>query len=192
MGRVAVEFGDPISDGDGGHWTVVAGATRLALLAGPLVLAGCSSVDRAYHAIADPVQTAFVDIRHDISARASAPPAAHHESRTATQPPPAPALTPERTPETTPVPTPVPTPVVVDGLSAKAVRTLLGQPAAKDGPAPGETWTYRSGPCEVHLFLFPDVTHGGMQVLDHRVSGAGSGTDDQQACLRQVRSDRSN
>ncbi len=165
----------------------MAGATRSALLAGPLVLAGCSSVDRAYHAVADPVQTAFVDIRHDISARLSAPPAVRPESRTQTQPLPAPPPTPARTPEATPEPTPV----VVDGLSEKAVRTLLGQPAGKDGPSPGETWTYRSGSCEVDLFLFPDVTHGGLHVLDYRVSGAGPRADDQQACLRRVRSDRS-
>lgn len=81
--------------------------------------------------------------------------------------------------------------MVVDGLSAKAARSLLGQPATRGGPAPGETWTYRSGSCEVHLYLFPNVDHGGMQVLDHRVSGAGTGEGAQQACLRRVRDGQS-
>jgi hypothetical protein len=84
-----------------------------------------------------------------------------------------------------------PAPVVVDGLSAKAVRALLGQPAAHGGPAPGETWTYHSAGCEVELFLFPNVAHGEMQVLDHRVSGAGTGEDAKQACLRRLRDGQS-
>jgi hypothetical protein len=39
----------------------------------------------------------------------------------------------------------------------------------------------------VELFLFPNVTHGGLQVLDYRVSGAESGEDSKQACLRRLR-----
>ena len=159
------------------------------LLAAPLVLAGCSSVNEVYHAVADPVQTAFSDIRHAVSARTSAPsaapstpPAGRPESTTQTQSPPA--------PDPAPTPKPEVKPVVVNGLSEKAVQTLLGQPAAKDGPAPGQTWTYRSGSCEVELFLFPDVTQGSLHVLDYRVSGAGSKADEQQACLRRVSGDR--
>ena len=83
------------------------------------------------------------------------------------------------------------TPVVVNGLSEKAARSLLGKPAAQGGQAPGETWTYRAGSCEVELFLFPDVKHGGMRVLDSRVSGAGAHEDGQQACLRHVRDGQS-
>ncbi len=81
--------------------------------------------------------------------------------------------------------------VAVDGLSGNAVRALLGQPATRAGHAPGETWTYRSGSCEVDLFLFPDVTNGGLRVLDYRVSGAGSQQDAQQACIRRLRDDHS-
>jgi hypothetical protein len=80
--------------------------------------------------------------------------------------------------------------VVVNGLSGKAVRALLGQPAARAGPAPGETWTYRSGSCEVKLFLFPDVTHGGLQVLDSQIDGTGAHEDTKQACLRRLRDDQ--
>ena len=163
---------------------------RWVLLAAPLVLAGCSSVNEAYHAVADPVQMAFSDIRHAVSARTSAPsaapsapPAGRPESTAQTKSPPA--------PDPAPAPTPELKPVVVNGLSEKAVQTLLGQPAAKDGPAPGQTWTYRSGSCEVELFLFPDVTQGSLHVLDYRVSGAGSRADQQQACLRRVSGDRS-
>jgi len=159
---------------------------RLVVLAGPLVLAGCSSVNQAYHAIADPVQTAFLDIRHAVSARTPAPPAppaGRSESSTAVHPP----LAPDPPAE----PIPEPKPVVVNGLSETAVQTLLGQPVAKHGPAPGQTWTYRSGTCEVELFLFPDVTQGSLHVLDYRVSGAGSRADEQQACLRRVKGDRS-
>ena len=65
--------------------------------------------------------------------------------------------------------------MVVSGLSGNAIRAMLGQPSARAGPAPGERWTYRSGSCAVELFLFPNVTHGGLQVLDYQVSGAGSG-----------------
>lgn len=169
---------------------MAAGATRWILLAAPLTLAGCSSVDEAYHAIADPVQTAFSDIRHAVTARTSAPSATptapsapRPESTAQAQPPPA--------PDPAPAPAPELKPVVVNGLSEKAVQTLLGQPAAKDGPAPGQTWTYRSGSCEVELFLFPDVTQGSLHVLDYRVSGAGSRADQQQACLRRVSGDRS-
>ncbi len=84
-----------------------------------------------------------------------------------------------------------PPPVVVNGLSGTAVRSLLGQPSTQAGPAPGETWTYRSGGCEVELYLFPDVKHGGLQVLDYRVSGAGARNDAKQACLRRLRDGQS-
>jgi hypothetical protein len=80
-------------------------------------------------------------------------------------------------------------PVVVDGLSADAVRSLLGPPVAQAAAGPGETWTYRSGSCEVLLFLFPDVSSGGLRVLDHQVNGAGSRDTDQQACFQRVRHD---
>jgi hypothetical protein len=101
-----------------------------------------------------------------------------------------PAMQSERTTKTEPPAAPESTPVVVNGLSGNAVRALLGQPAIRAEPAPGETWTYRSGKCEVDLFLFPDVTHGGLHVLDYRVNGAGSGQD-VQACLRRLRDGRS-
>jgi hypothetical protein len=81
--------------------------------------------------------------------------------------------------------------MVVNGLSGTAVRAMLGQPTTRTGPAPGETWTYRSGSCEVELFLFPDVTQGGLHVLDYRVSGAGSRADGQQDCLRRLRNTQS-
>jgi hypothetical protein len=81
--------------------------------------------------------------------------------------------------------------VVVNGLSSNAVIALLGQPASRAGSAPGETWTYRSGPCELELFLFPDLTQGGLHVLDYRVNGADPRDDGEQACLRRLRSDQS-
>ena len=64
-------------------------------------------------------------------------------------------------------------------------------PHRAPAPAPGETWTYRSGPCELELFLFPDVTQGGLHVLDYRVNGAGPRDDGEQACLRRLRNDQS-
>jgi hypothetical protein len=91
------------------------------------------------------------------------------------------------TAEAKPATLPEPEPVVVSGLSGNAIRAMLGQPSARAGPAPGETWTYRSGSCAVELFLFPNVTHGDLQVLDYRVGGAGSGEDSKQACLRRLR-----
>jgi hypothetical protein len=146
-----------------------------------LILGGCSEVDRAYYTVTNSVQSAFYDLRHTKSGTA-------RPVRSASQVPPG---TYSDSPPARSLETPHPTPVVVDGLSAKAARSLLGQPATRGGPAPGETWTYRSGSCEVHLYLFPNVDHGGMQVLDHRVSGAGAGESAQQACLRRVRDGQS-
>lgn len=149
----------------------------MVVLAGTLVLVGCSSVDKAFHAVVDPLQTTLAGPRGTTTPRASpvpAPPAMQSERTTKTEPPAAPELP----------------PVVVNGLSGSAVRALLGQPAIRAEPAPGETWTYRSGNCEVDLFLFPDVTHGGLHVLDYRVNSAGSGQD-VQACLRRLRDGRS-
>jgi hypothetical protein len=165
------------SAGDGGRDAASRALVRLTVFATLLMVGGCSDFDRAYYTVTNSVQSAFYDLRHTKSASvrpvhtaSQAPPGNYSDS------PPA------RSPETPPS-----TPVVVDGLSAKAARSLLGQPAARGGPAPGETWTYRSGTCEVHLYLFPNVDHGGMQVLDHRVSGAGAGENAQQACLRRLR-----
>jgi len=178
MGLAGVAFVIQPLTGDAGQKAVLAGVTRVVVLAGTLVLVGCSSVDKAFHAVTDPLQTTFAGPRRTTTARASPAPAP-------------PAWDSERTTETKPPAAPEPTPVVVNGLSGNAVRALLGQPVTRAGPAPGETWTYRSGSCEVDLFLFPDVTHGGLHVLDYRVSGAGSGQDVQQACLRQLRDGQS-
>jgi hypothetical protein len=154
---------------------------RLTILVTALTLGGCSDVDRAYYTVSNTVHSAFYDLRHTNSARpahsTSQAPAPTGNYNDASAP---------RSPET-----PQPTPVVVDGLSAKAARSLLGQPTSRGGPAPGETWTYHSGSCEVHLYLFPNVDHGGMQVLDHRVSGSGAGENSQQACLRRLRDGQS-
>lgn len=86
--------------------------------------------------------------------------------------------------------TPAPiTPIVIDGLSAPAVRALLGTPVTQSATGPGETWTYRSGRCELAVFLFPDVESGGLRVLDHEVTGVGAREVDQQNCMRQVQRD---
>ncbi len=160
---------------------MLATVSRSALFAGILVLGGCASVDWAYYTVTEPLREAFSRPHHATTANAT----------NVVNPPPPPYWNPGKTPDAKPVaaatPTATPTPVVVNGLSGNAVRTLLGQPATRAGPAPGETWTYRSGSCEVNLFLFPDVTHGGLQVLDHRVTGANSHGDEEQACLRRVR-----
>jgi hypothetical protein len=156
--------------------------TRAVVLAGVLLLAGCSSVDWAYYKVTDAVESAFTQPRHTSYARVQQQPAPSPWRSASTS-------TAETKPVIPPATQPETTPVVVDGLSGKAVRTLLGQPAARSGPAPGETWTYRSGTCQVDLYLFPDVKHGDLQVLDHRVNGAGS-HEDNQACLRRLRDDQ--
>jgi hypothetical protein len=155
---------------------VLARVTRAVVIAGILAVPGCASIDRAYYTVTDAVESAFTAPRRAVPARVPRPPA----------PPPSP-WDPASAAETRPAAPPEAQPVVVNGLSGKAVRAMLGQPAAQTGPAPGETWTYRSGSCAVELFLFPNVTHGGLQVLDSRVSGAGSGEDSKQACLRRLR-----
>jgi hypothetical protein len=149
------------------------------MLAGALALGGCAQIDRTYQAVSKALHSALYEPRHQAPTHLThvpSPSPAGNSNATSAQ----------RMPVSL-----APTPVVVDGLSAKAVRALLGQPAAHGGPAPGETWTYRSGTCEVELFLFPNVTHGEMQVLDHRVNGAGTGEDAKQACLRRLRDGQS-
>lgn len=155
---------------------MLARVTRAVVVAEILAVTGCASIDRAYYTVTDAVEAAFTSPRRTASARVPRPPA----------PPPS-TRGPTSTAETKPATLPEPEPVAVNGLSGTAVRAMLGQPSARAGPAPGETWTYRSGSCEVELFLFPNVTHGGLQVLDYRVSGAGSGEDSKQACLRRLR-----
>ena len=156
---------------------MLAGVTRAIVLTGALALVGCARLSAAFHALTDPPPPPPPEPPQTIAAK---PSPAH-----------APRLRPKNTQETKPPTEPEPTPVVVNGLSGSAVQELLGQPATRAGPAPGETWTYRSGSCEVELFLFPDVTHGGLHVLDYRISGAGTREDEQQACLRRLRNDQS-
>jgi hypothetical protein len=154
---------------------VLAGVTRATVLAGSLVLAGCASLTEAFDALTG---------QHPAPTAAAEP---------LPEPPVPPRIIPparQRPLPEPPVPEP-PTPVVVNGLSGNAVLALLGQPASRAGSAPGETWTYRSGPCELELFLFPDLTQGGLHVLDYRVSGADPSDDAGQACLRRLRSDQS-
>jgi hypothetical protein len=150
--------------------------TRAAVVAGILAIAGCASIDREYYTVTDAVEAAFITPRHAPPTRVPRPPA----------PPTIPRGSASAA-EAKPATLPEPAPVVVSGLSGNAIRAMLGQPSARAGPAPGERWTYRSGSCAVELFLFPNVTHGGLQVLDYRVSGAGSGEDSKQACLRRLR-----
>ncbi len=156
------------------------GVRRAVVLAEALVLAGCASLDRAYYTVADAAESVFRVPHHTAPARVPPPPA-----------PPAPTWNSAGTAETKAAAASEPPPVVVNGLSGTAVRSLLGQPSTQAGPAPGETWTYRSGGCEVELYLFPDVKHGGLQVLDYRVSGAGARNDAKQACLRRLRDGQS-
>jgi hypothetical protein len=160
-----------------GQTAVLTGVSRAVVLAGTLALIGCTTLSKAYHAVADPVENAFTEPKRMTYAKSS--------------PPPPPALHSASTTETRSPPAAEPTPVVINGLSGTAVRAMLGQPTTRSGPAPGETWTYRSGSCEVELFLFPDVTHGGLHVLDYRVSGAGSHADGQQGCLQRLRNAQS-
>ncbi len=151
--------------------------TRLAhvvLVAAVLGLGSCSAVGRAYDSVTNAVHSALYESGHSSSTRTA------HGTATTTR------GDYNEAPSQHASASPVSAPVVVDGLSAKAAKALLGQPARSGGPAPGETWTYRSGSCEVNLYLFPDVAHGGMQVLDHRVSGAGTSEDAKQACLKRL------
>jgi hypothetical protein len=170
---------------EAGRSAVLARVTRAVVVAEILVLAGCSTLDRAYYTVSERLRAAFPPPHHTASASSAVTSSANTAA-----PPPPPYWNTESTPvakPTTTTATATAAPVEVNGLSGKAVRALLGQPATRAGPAPGETWTYRSGSCQVDLYLFPDVTHGGLHVLDHRVSGTGSHTDGEQACLRRMR-----
>ena len=144
-----------------GQQTVRFGAARALTLGSLLGLAGCAGSGQWF----------------------SAPPADTSATEAHLPPPPAPA------------PHPVvrkvepPPPIVIDGLTADAARDLLGAPTTQVAAGPGETWTYKSGPCAVALYLFPDVASGGLRVLDHQVDGAGPRDADQQACMRRVQHD---
>jgi hypothetical protein len=166
-----------ISALDARRGTALTQVTRAIILAEALVLTGCSEIDYAYNVVTNTVHSAFYEPRHTTSS---------HPARATTQTQTSSGNYNEASAPKAPEQQAA-APVVVDGLSAPAVRSLLGQPAKRGGPAPGETWTYRSGTCEVQLFLFPNVSHGGMQVLDHRVSGAGTDENTKQACLRRLR-----
>jgi hypothetical protein len=147
--------------------TVQSDSARAFLLASLLLLAGCDAIGPWFHGPAAPEE-----------------PATSTDEHLPLPPPPAP-----RAPSLSANAAASQPPVVVDGLSGDAVRTLLGPPLTQVAVGPGETWTYRSGACEVQLFLFPDVSNGGLHVLDHHANGAGSRAADQQTCLRRMHHD---
>ena len=95
----------------------------------------------------------------------------------------------------TPAPPPVadtqppPPPIVLTGLSEADLAKLFGAPAARVPAGTGERWTYHAGPCQVDVFMFPDVVHGGLTALDRRVSAEAPGAEAEQACLRKLRDD---
>ncbi len=86
-------------------------------------------------------------------------------------------------------PEPAPPGIVVTGLSSSQLVQLLGEPAARVPTGQGERWTYHAGGCQLDVFMFPDVSHGGLTALDHRVSSDAPGPDGEQACLRRLRDD---
>ena len=147
--------------------TVQSDSARAVLLASLLLLAGCDAIGNLFHGPAKPEETTKST-----------------DEQLPLPPPPAP-----RPPNLSTSAAAGQPPVVLEGLSGDSVRTLLGPPLTQVAVGPGETWTYRSGACEVQLFLFPDVADGGLHVLDHHVNGAGSRAADQQACLQRVHHD---
>ncbi len=76
-------------------------------------------------------------------------------------------------------------PVALAGASAERVEAQFGPPASRAASGSGERWTYRTGDCSLDLFLFPDVSRGGLAVLDRRASGA-----DAEDCARRLRDAR--
>jgi hypothetical protein len=170
------------------------GATRAIVIAGlalpiSLPLGGCADLDNQVRQLSNTVSGQVTDL----SARLTAPPVVPHHTAAGrtTHPQAANPSAPE--PPTAPEPTAIATRsfahITVDGLSDSAVRALLGDPAARTPAAPGETWIYRAGSCELRLFLFPDVAKGGLHVLDHRVSDPAPAGADPQACLRRLHDD---
>lgn len=170
------------------HGALVA-VRRLLPLVGVVTLTACGDVDRTASAIVSFPGYAVTEIRQTVTRITTPAPAPRP---TMARQSPAPDNHPLMT--TTSVaapPTDSGPPLQVNGLHGQAVSALLGQPTARSAQAPGETWTYRSGSCEVNLYLFPDVAKGGMHVLDHRVSGTGGSADAEQACLRRLRQNAS-
>jgi hypothetical protein len=89
-----------------------------------------------------------------------------------------------------PPPSPPPSPpIVLVGLAPPDVMRLFGAPASRSPTGQGERWTYHSGPCQLDLFIFPDVSSGAPAVLDQRIAADPSGPAAEQACLRTLRDD---
>ncbi len=153
----------------------------LALLA-LVLLPGCSDISRVF--APPPVPVAVV--KHPPAPPPARPPAPA-QSRPAPVPPAEPVVS---QPLGTSAPPAAAGPdVVLTGMSQPALVRLLGQPAARSPTGQGERWTYRSGRCQVEVFIFPDVARGEPAVLDQRVTDDTPGPDAAQACLRRMRDD---
>ena len=77
--------------------------------------------------------------------------------------------------------------MVVTGLSSPQVVKSFGEPVARVPTGQGERWTYRAGGCQLDVFMFPDVSHGGLTALDDRVSDSEAKPGGEQGCLRRLR-----
>lgn len=152
------------SSGRAGQKTVRSVLAHAMALGGLLAVAGCAKVDQMLASLGAPPSSGAAGPEH-LPLPPPPPPRAAHAS----------ASVPLDDRQ-----------VAVDGLSANAARALLGPPLTQVASGPGETWTYRSGRCELALYLFPDVANGGLRVLDHQVNGVGTRAADQQACVRRV------
>jgi hypothetical protein len=84
-------------------------------------------------------------------------------------------------------PAPAQPAIVVNGLSSPQLVKLFGEPVTRAPTGQGERWTYRSRGCSLEIFMFPDVSHGGLTALDDRVSDDTAEAGGQQACLRRLR-----
>jgi hypothetical protein len=157
----------------------LAAVPLLALLSFP----GCSDTGRIFSSA--PTRQAAQPRRPAPTASLPVPPT-----------PPPPATVPQVAPVTSePLsgpathPEPAQPAIVVTGLSALQLVKLFGEPVARVPTGQGERWTYRAAGCQLDVFMFPDVSHGGLTALDHRASSDAPGSDGERACLRRLRDD---
>ena len=141
-----------------------------------LSLPGCSDVARFF----GPTPNQQAAARHRSPQALPLP----HTPPAVTEPPVVPATT-----EPAPPPAPEPTAIVVTGLSSSQLVKLLGEPLTRVPTGQGERWTYQAGECQLDVFMFPDVSHGGLTALDDRVGGSVARSGGEQACLRRLRDD---
>lgn len=123
-----------------------------AILAGLLLLSGCSELDRRSIPTA-PAQTAQIPPREEV-----VEPAAEETAE--------PLPVPTRKPDTLAARTDL-DPERLIGLSTFQTESMLGVPAIQDERPPAKVWTYNARACVLNIFFYPDINTRVFQALTY-------------------------